>query len=126
MGVLRFNKRVEASVNSLGTFSKGECPPPHRYCSAKENMEKWYPIALVKLSEDIQVAVTKMTKPEKRVWDLISITPSKWIQHPWGDEAGGFWVVAAWGNNCLYYFDGFHDFISNLKTMNPSVELRGC
>jgi hypothetical protein len=51
MGVLRFNKRVEASVNSLGTFSKGECPPPHRYCSAKENMEKWYPIALVKLSE---------------------------------------------------------------------------
>jgi hypothetical protein len=26
----------------------------------------------------------------------------------------------------LNQFDGFHDFISNLKTMNPSVELRGC
>jgi hypothetical protein len=26
----------------------------------------------------------------------------------------------------LNQFDGFHDFIINLKTMNPSVELRGC
>lgn len=68
-------------------------------------MEKWNPISLEKLSEDIQVAVTKMTKPEKRLWDLISIVPTKWIQHPWGDEGGGFWVVALWGNNCLYYND---------------------
>ena len=26
----------------------------------------------------------------------------------------------------LNQFDGFHDFIINLKTMNPSVDLRGC
>lgn len=26
----------------------------------------------------------------------------------------------------LNQFDGFHDFIVNLKAMNPSVELRGC
>ena len=68
-------------------------------------MKKWNPISLAELSEGIQVAITKMTKPEKRLWDLISITPSKWIQHPWGDEGGGFWVVAIWGNNCLYYND---------------------
>jgi len=26
----------------------------------------------------------------------------------------------------LNQFDGFHEFLSNLKRMNPSVELRGC
>jgi hypothetical protein len=26
----------------------------------------------------------------------------------------------------LNQFDGFHEFIVNLKTMNPTVELRGC
>ena len=40
----------------------------------------------------------------------------------------GFLVVRT--ANCkirlLNQFDGFHDFIINLKTMNPSVELRGC
>ena len=65
----------------------------------------WEPISLSKLSEDIRDALTKATAPEKRLWRFIRIAPTKWVHHPWSDKGGGFWVVAVWGNNCLYYND---------------------
>jgi len=39
----------------------------------------------------------------------------------------GFLVVKAKKKiNILAQFDGFHDFIIKLKTLNPSIEFRGC
>ena len=40
----------------------------------------------------------------------------------------GFLVVRAANRKIrlLNQFDGFHEFIINLKAINPSVELRGC
>lgn len=46
-----------------------------------------------------------MTEVQRRIWNLIKVTPIKWILHPWGDKGGGFWVVAIIGNRCLYYND---------------------
>ena len=38
-------------------------------------------------------------------WESIKIDPVKWDLHPWGDEGGGFWVVAIMGNTVLWYND---------------------
>ena len=49
---------------------------------------------------------TQMTHEAKRLWHLIRLSPAeKWEQHPWGDQGGGFWVVAITGKTCLYYND---------------------
>jgi len=34
-----------------------------------------------------------------------SIAPAKWRLSPWGDEGGGFWVVAVHGSRVLWYND---------------------
>ncbi|MHB0938131.1 MAG: hypothetical protein ACYDCO_24220 [Armatimonadota bacterium] len=51
-----------------------------------------------------------MTPAQFRLWELIRIDPEKWQLHPWGDEGGGFWVVAIIGNYCQYYNDIEHGF----------------
>lgn len=38
-------------------------------------------------------------------WNLIKIEPRKWQEKEYGDEAGGFWVVAIFGNEVIYYND---------------------
>jgi len=40
----------------------------------------------------------------------------------------GFLVIkySRWKIRLLNQFDDFHDFITNLKTSNPSIKLRGC
>ncbi len=43
--------------------------------------------------------------PVSRFWTRIKIKPQKWNLSPWGDEGGGFWVVALIGQECIYYND---------------------
>jgi len=40
-----------------------------------------------------------------RLWEFVRVSPTKWQQHPWGDEGGGFWVVGLFGNRALWYND---------------------
>lgn len=40
-----------------------------------------------------------------RFWQLIQIFPEKWQQTPYGNEGGGFWVVAVLGKQILWYND---------------------
>ena len=40
-----------------------------------------------------------------RFWSRIKISPEKWNLSPWGDEGGGFWVVAVMGQECVYFND---------------------
>ncbi|MHA3772588.1 hypothetical protein ACXR0O_13715 [Verrucomicrobiota bacterium sgz303538] len=46
-----------------------------------------------------------MTSPQRALWNLIAVKPRKWKQSPWGDDGGGFWVVALAGERCLYFND---------------------
>ena len=66
----------------------------------------WKPISKNEIEEMINTAETKMNSGAFRIWKLVRLAqPEKWELHPWGDEGGGFWVVAVAGTTCLYYND---------------------
>jgi len=44
-----------------------------------------------------------MTPAQLRLWNIIRIVPVKWELSPWGDPQGGFWVVAVFGSEVLWY-----------------------
>jgi hypothetical protein len=46
-----------------------------------------------------------MNLPQRRLWELVRITPEKWRQEPYGKEGGGFWAVALLGTNVVWYND---------------------
>lgn len=44
--------------------------------------------------------------PAQRDWfSRIRIQPERWELKPWGDEGGGFWVVAICGRHAIWYND---------------------
>jgi len=65
----------------------------------------WKPLSENKLSEMIEEAELSMNSGCRKLWDRIKINPQKWRLHPWGDEGGGFWVVALIGSTCIYFND---------------------
>jgi hypothetical protein len=54
----------------------------------------WQPISKAELWTEINHAVREMTLEQRRLWAIISVSPSKWMLPPWGDMGAGFWVVA--------------------------------
>jgi hypothetical protein len=44
-----------------------------------------------------------MSDLEKRIWRAIEVDPVKRVQHPFGDEGGGFWVVGIIGKSVVWY-----------------------
>ncbi|QDT53461.1 hypothetical protein Pan44_14780 [Caulifigura coniformis] len=65
----------------------------------------WTPIALEELESLVDAGLRKMSPAERIWWTSIRIVPQKWKLSPWGNEGGGFWVVAVVGNSCVYYND---------------------
>jgi hypothetical protein len=65
----------------------------------------WKPLAETKLAEMIEEAELSMSPGCRRFWDCIRIKPQKWKLSPWGDESGGFWVVAVIRGTLIYYND---------------------
>jgi hypothetical protein len=65
----------------------------------------WQPISEAELWEEINRAVREMTLEQRRLWDIISVSPSKWMLPPWGDMGAGFWVVAILGNTVVWFND---------------------
>lgn len=65
----------------------------------------WEPLGENQLTDMIAEAELFMNPVCRKFWDYIKIPPRKWKQHPWGDEGGGFWVVAMIGSICIYYND---------------------
>jgi hypothetical protein len=53
----------------------------------------------------IDAAEAVMEPPMLAFWQRIRISPEKWALPPWGDEGGGFWVVATVGRECVWYND---------------------
>ena len=69
-------------------------------------MSTWSPIEESALYELINNAEWILEGLDKGFWRLIKLSsPEKWLQHPLGNEGGGFWVVAIIGNRCIYYND---------------------
>ena len=65
----------------------------------------WQPLSEEQLLDDINKAWKRMSPDQRRVWEWIKIDPEKWVEHSYGDEGGGFWVVALAGKQCLFYND---------------------
>ncbi|CAH0141395.1 MULTISPECIES: hypothetical protein [unclassified Pedobacter] len=65
----------------------------------------WTPISLAELEEWIARGESKLEGEPLNFWNLIKIAPQKWQETEYGDEGGGFWVVAIFGNTVVYYND---------------------
>jgi hypothetical protein len=65
----------------------------------------WTPLSDDELAKLIADAVSIMEPQAQRFWDLIRVPAEKWVQHPWGDQGGGFWVVAIVGLQVVWYND---------------------
>lgn len=86
-------------------------------------MEKWTPITLNELFDEIQKTETDLSGQFWNFWELIKIDPVKWNEKDYGNMGGGFWVVAICGTKVIWYNDieeGFN--ISTYKTIGEIDE----
>lgn len=65
----------------------------------------WQPITSEELSLEISKGEKEMSLENFQFWNEIKFTPTKWTEHKFGDEGGGFWAVAKYKNFVLYYND---------------------
>lgn len=65
---------------------------------------EWTPITSEELNQLIKDSEAQLSDAGKKLWDSIKVVPHKW-QQPWGEEGGGFWVVAVFYNRVIYYND---------------------
>jgi hypothetical protein len=65
----------------------------------------WQPITEADLEDKINRACEQMSLQQRRLWEAIKVLPQKWRLHPWGDEGGGFWVVAVLGQTVVWFND---------------------
>jgi hypothetical protein len=65
----------------------------------------WEPISETDLLADIERSEFALRPQELLFWNRIRISPIKWQLPPWGEMGGGFWVVAIFGQECLWYND---------------------
>jgi hypothetical protein len=86
----------------------------------------WQPISKVDLVARIGQGVARMSEPQLRVWRAIEIDPVKWEQHPFGDEGGGFWVVAIIGQSVIWYNDREEGFNRSLYSTFGTIDEYFC
>lgn len=72
---------------------------------AAKMLNMWTPISIDELDTRIIRGELKLSGQILSFWNLIKIKPSKWQETEYGDEGGGFWVVAILGNAVVYYND---------------------
>ena len=80
-------------------------------CSEYINMlknnkiDKWTPISLSELQNLIYTGVSKMTFKQLKIWNEISVIPEKWKEKEYGNDGGGFWIVAIDIDEVIWYND---------------------
>ena len=65
----------------------------------------WKAISSKALRQEVNRGVAQMSQAQLQLWDRIKVVPQKWQLHPWGDEGGGFWVVALMDQVVIWYND---------------------
>lgn len=68
-------------------------------------MNKWKSISEVKILESIQNIEDELSAELGNFWRLIKIYPEKWQEPEYGNDGGGFWVVALAGRRVIWYND---------------------
>lgn len=86
----------------------------------------WQPVSLSDLEALIHSAHVRMEIGQRRLWEQIRITPEKWIQHPWGDLGGGFWVVATTDQTVIWYNDIEEGFNVSPYTVHGTIDEYRC
>ena len=76
----------------------------------------WAPYSLSELEALLDQDLAECSSEERAFFATVQVPPSKWSQSPWGDEGGGFWVVAVLGSRVLWYNDIEHGF--NVSTFD--------
>jgi len=66
---------------------------------------KWQPISEADILEEVNKSHDRMSREQKRLWEVMKIDPEKWQEETYGKEGGGFWAVAIIGNNVIWYND---------------------
>ena len=66
---------------------------------------EWTAQSEADLIAEINASWRRMTLPQRRFWEFIRIDPEKWPLPPYGDEGGGFWVVALVGRTVVWFND---------------------
>lgn len=83
----------------------------------------WKPISLEELHFEIQKTEPELKDGLLIFWEQIKIEPEKWQEPLYGNEGGGFWVVARFGEKVIWYNDieeGFN--ISDYDTLGNILE----
>ncbi|MFV3129106.1 hypothetical protein [Niveispirillum sp. KHB5.9] len=65
----------------------------------------WSAATESEIRDSINAAEERMSAEQLRLWECISVIPNKWVQHPYGDLGGGFWVVAIVGRFVVWFND---------------------
>lgn len=68
-------------------------------------MNTWQPISFNELYDEIIQTESRLMGELERLWKLIRIVPEKWQEEVYGKEGGGFWVVAIFGREIIWYND---------------------
>lgn len=68
-------------------------------------MLEWEPITDAALRQRVAQGEARMSALQLGLWKTIRIEPTKWQQHPYGDQGSGFWVVAIIGSTVIWYND---------------------
>jgi hypothetical protein len=61
------------------------------------------PLSKKEILDEINSSFKRMSLEQKRLWEIIKITPEKWQAKNFGEEVGGFWVVAIFGKQVIWY-----------------------
>lgn len=80
--------------------------------------EDWQPASLSELTKLVDDGIDRLDSDHRQFWNTIRITPAKWTQHPWGDDGGGFWVVATIWSTAIWYND-IEDGFNTSRFRNP-------
>lgn len=96
----------------------------------------WIPISFNDLYDKIILFELETHGDLRNFWELIKIDPEKWQEPIYGNEGGGFWVVAICGERIIWYNDiedGFNiskykvykdldEYTANQSDLRTSVE----
>jgi len=73
----------------------------------------WKPVTYKEINMLLEQEATCCNENSLSLWCAIRLPePELWVQHPWGNEGCGFWVVATAGRTCIYYNDITRGFAS--------------
>jgi hypothetical protein len=65
----------------------------------------WKPLSRQELESLMEEGLAEAGDLLRTAWERIRVEPRKWLCSPWGDEGGGFWVVAEMGDQVVWFND---------------------